>query len=351
MGAQELDYAASPEGVGWQPRGQGFNPLGSTSDERLEFPVAKSSQQRVLLARRIAAIHRLERSRKSRVITLIHRQEAFSFFGLPFARFIDVEDSEEIMRAIELTDAKVPIDLVVHTPGGQVLAAEQIANALLQHEAEVTVMVPHYAMSGGTLIALSADRILMSHSAVLGHVNPQIGQHPAASILVAVERKDVNKVRDETLILADIAKKAQQQVHAFVLELLVGNGTTEDQARTLADTLSEGRWMHDFPITAQTATELGLRVSTELPDEAREIMPSTRSLVDVGRPWNTSPSPTAAAASRSPASRQPLLRCSSATRSSFLLRRGRTVRTGERSAHERDALGVPANGGPRQRTG
>jgi ClpP class serine protease len=230
-------------------------------------------QQRMLLARRIGAIHRLERERKSRVITLIHRQEAFSFFGLPFARYIDVEDSEDIIRAIELTDPNVPIDLILHTPGGLVLAAEQIARALQAHKAPVTVMVPHHAMSGGTMIALSADQILMAPSAVLGPVDPQIGQQPAASIIAAVERKtDINKVDDQTLILADVSRKARDQVRAFVFEILVGNGMDEDQADKLAGTLSEGRWTHDFPISAQAATELGLKVSTDLPKDAREIM-------------------------------------------------------------------------------
>lgn len=229
-------------------------------------------QQRMLLARRIAAIRGLEGSRGSRVITLIHRQEAFSFFGFPFGRYIDVEDSEAILRAIELTDPSVPIDLIVHTPGGLVLAAEQIANALAHHPAAVTVMVPHYAMSGGTLIALAADRILMAQSAVLGPVDPQIGKYAAASILSAVGRKDVNEVDDETLIMADMAGKARDQVRAFVVGLLVGNGTTEDEADRLAGILSEGRWTHDYPITVRTATDLGLRVSTELPSEAREIM-------------------------------------------------------------------------------
>ncbi|MDP9145852.1 MAG: ATP-dependent Clp protease proteolytic subunit [Actinomycetota bacterium] len=229
-------------------------------------------QQRMLLARRLAAIHRLEGSRGSRVITLIHRQEAFSFFGFPFGRYIDVEDSEAILRAIELTDPGVPIDLIVHTPGGLVLAAEQIANALAHHPAAVTVMVPHYAMSGGTLIALAAGRILMAQSAVLGPVDPQIGKHAAASILAAVERKDVNDVDDETLIMADMAGKARDQVRVFVVGLLVGNGTPEDEADRLAGILSEGRWTHDYPITVRTAIDLGLRVSTELPSEAREIM-------------------------------------------------------------------------------
>jgi ClpP class serine protease len=133
-------------------------------------------------------------------------------------------------------------------------------------------MVPHYAMSGGTLIALGADQILMAPSAVLGPVDPQIGQWAAASILDAVQRKDVNKVDDETLILADIARKSLGQVHDAVAELLAGNGMPDDQAEKLATTLSEGRWTHDFPITATIARDLGLNVSTDLPDECREIM-------------------------------------------------------------------------------
>lgn len=229
-------------------------------------------QQRMLLARRVAAIHRLERRRGSRVITLIHRQEGFSFFGLPFARFIDVDDSEAVLRAIELTDPSVPIDLIIHTPGGLVLAAEQIARALSRHPSQVTVMVPHYAMSGGTLIALAADRIVMAPSAVLGPVDPQVGQFPAASILAAVEAKDVNEVDDQTLILADLARKARRQVHDLVYELLTGNDVPAEKAAELATVLSEGRWTHDFPITAELASELGLNVSTELPPEVRELL-------------------------------------------------------------------------------
>jgi ClpP class serine protease len=229
-------------------------------------------QQRMLMARRVGAIHRLEKRRGSRVITLIHRQEGFSFFGLPFARFIDVDDSEDILRAIELTDPSVPIDLIVHTPGGLVLAAEQIAGALARHEGRITVMVPHYAMSGGTLIALAADEILMAPSAVLGPVDPQIGQNAAASIIAAVEKKDVNEVDDQTLIFADMSRKAQAQVRDFVFGLLQGNGMPKERADELAETLSEGRWTHDFPITPDHAKELGLPVSTELPDEARAIM-------------------------------------------------------------------------------
>jgi ClpP class serine protease len=61
--------------------------------------------------------------------------------------------------------------------------------------------VPHYALSGGTLIALAADEIVMREYAVLGPVDPQLGQCPAASILKAVARKPVAEVDDQTLIL------------------------------------------------------------------------------------------------------------------------------------------------------
>src|SRR5258707_5281738 len=128
-------------------------------------PVLK---QRFLEAARQRLIARLESERNSRVILLVHRQESMSFLGFPILRYIDVNDSEEVLRAIHLTDSAVPIDIVLHTPGGLVLAATQIARAVLRHKSKVTVFVPHYAMSGGTLIALAADEIVMREHAVLG---------------------------------------------------------------------------------------------------------------------------------------------------------------------------------------
>ena len=100
-------------------------------------------RQKVLEASRLRVLKRLEQNRRSRVIALVHRQETMSILGFPIMRYIDVHDSEEVLRAIELTDSDVPIDLVVHTPGGLVLAAGQIAHALKRHRGKVTVFVPH----------------------------------------------------------------------------------------------------------------------------------------------------------------------------------------------------------------
>jgi ClpP class serine protease len=205
------------------------------------------------------------------VITLIHRQEAISFLGIPLRRFIDIEDSEAVLRAIRLTPDSTPIDLVVHTPGGLVLAAEQMASALHRHPAKVTVIVPHYAMSGGTLIALAADEILMDENAVLGPVDPQIGQWPAVSILRVTETKPIERIRDETLILADIARKAQTQIKTFVISMLLDD-FPQERAESIADTLTSGQWTHDYPLSAEAVRELGLPVSTEMPKEAFSLM-------------------------------------------------------------------------------
>ena len=114
-------------------------------------------QRRMLQGRRLQAIRNLEKQRGSRVITMIHREEMMSFLGIPLRRYIDIEDSEQVLRAIRLTPNEMPLDLILHTPGGLVLASEQIACAIRRHPGKVTVFIPHYAMSGGTLVSLAAD--------------------------------------------------------------------------------------------------------------------------------------------------------------------------------------------------
>src|SRR6202162_1284642 len=198
-------------------------------------------RQRMLEAMRTRKISQLERQRKSRVILLVHRQETMRFLGFPVMRYIDVSDSEEVLRAIHMTDDDVPLDIVLHTPGGLVLAALQIARAIGEHKSKVTVFVPHYAMSGGTLISLAADEIVMCKHSVLGPIDPQLGQSPAASLLTVVDKKPVKDIDDQTLILADVGRKAIEQVKHAARELL-SRRLPPKKAAELADTLSTGTW-------------------------------------------------------------------------------------------------------------
>lgn len=228
-------------------------------------------KQQTLERGRLNLIRTIEQQRGSRLITMIHRQEAISFLGVPISRYINIEDSEHVLRAIRMTPDEMPIDILLHTPGGLVLASEQIAHALMRHPAKVTVFVPHYAMSGGTMVALAADEIVMDCNAVLGPVDPQLGQYPAVSILKAVKQKPIHRLDDNTLILADIAEKAIKQVEDFLARILADK-MTDEQARELAVTLSEGRWTHDYPITCNLLKDMGLPVNPELPAEFYELM-------------------------------------------------------------------------------
>jgi ClpP class serine protease len=229
-------------------------------------------RQKMLEASRLRLLKSIETKRGTRVIAMIHREETLALLGFPLARYIDIHDSEEVLRAIKLTDPDLPIDLILHTPGGLVLATEQIAMALCRHPGKVTVFVPHYAMSGGTLLALAADEIIMDENAVLGPVDPQLGQWPANSILKVVEQKQANEVDDETLIMADIARKAVGQIRSLIINILSHGQMPHDKAEALAEMLSSGIWTHDYPIGVSEAKEMGLAVNSEVPQEVYQLM-------------------------------------------------------------------------------
>lgn len=226
---------------------------------------------RIFTMQRLAAIKAIEQKHGTRVITMIHRQERRSLFGMQVARHIDLEDAQSIIAAIKETPPDKPIDLVLHTPGGLVLAAMQVARAVEAHPAKVTVYVPVYAMSGGTLIALAADEIVMGEFSVLGPIDPQIMGFPAASIARVPKIKPIEHVFDLTLVLADISEKALAQVKRGAVELLTPQ-MEQAQAEALAEKLAGGQWTHDYALTAEEARSLGLPVRSGMPTQVLDLM-------------------------------------------------------------------------------
>src|SRR5947209_810167 len=231
-------------------------------------PLIAARWQRGLRASKIAAI---QKARGSRLIAVIHRQESMRFFGFPLARYIDMDDAEKVLNAIRTTPPEQPIDVILHTPGGLAIAALQIARALRAHPGRVTVFVPHFAMSGGTLVALGADEIVMTQHAMLGPIDPQINGMPAASIIKVAGEKPLSEIDDQTLIFADVGHKAIEQLKRQTAELLRAPMAPE-MATALADKLTSGRWTHDYPITVTEARELGLPVNTAMPQDVIDLM-------------------------------------------------------------------------------
>ena len=228
-------------------------------------------RQRALVYLRQRKIAEIQAKRGTRVIALVHRQETMRLLGFPLVRYIDMDDSEDITRAIHETDPATPIDVVLHTPGGLVLAALQIARALDRHPAKVTVLVPHLAMSGGTLIAMAANEIVISPHAVLGPIDPQVGSFPAASLMKVLADKPIAEIDDQTLILADVGRKATAQVRRAAQELLE-KPLGAERAAEVAEKMTSGIWTHDYALTPDEAKSLGLPISTDMPEEVLQLL-------------------------------------------------------------------------------
>ncbi len=245
-------------------------------------------QRNYLQMERRRVLTRLGKRRGTQVITLIHRQEVISFLGIPLARYIDIDDSEQVLRAIRGAQKDVPIDIILHTPGGLALAATQIAMALKAHPARKTVLVPHYSMSGGTLIAFAADQIVMDPHAALGPVDPQLGDqqgvYPATSLLRVVAKKKLDEIDDKTLIYAEEAKKAMDQMKILLHKILAGK-CSDEKMDVIIEEFVSGKYTHDHPFMAEDARALlGDCVQTDVPEEVYELMKLYRMEVGRSRP-------------------------------------------------------------------
>lgn len=103
----------------------------------------------------------------------------------------EVNDSDKngFMATIHQLDRNRGLDLIMHTPGGDVAATESIVDYLRSmFGTDIRVIVPHLAMSAGTMIALSAETVLMGKHSSLGPIDPQIGGLPAHGIKEEFDR-------------------------------------------------------------------------------------------------------------------------------------------------------------------
>lgn len=115
---------------------------------------------------------------------------------------IDLEDINGFMSAVYRHDFDKDLLLILHTPGGSVEAAQTIVDYLRSKYARIDVVIPTYAMSAGTMIALACDRIIMGRQSQLGPTDPQlfVGERPysAHSIVEQFEeaKRDISSNTD-----------------------------------------------------------------------------------------------------------------------------------------------------------
>ena len=252
------------------------SPDGSETSKR---PTTKAG----ILAWRQRIIEELERERGTRVITMIHKKELWSEPG--HEPEIGIEDTETTLQKMRKIPPETPVDFIIHTPGGYALAAQMMAMAIKFHPSKVTVMVPFYAMSGGSLMSLAAGEIRMEKYSVLGPVDPQIptpdGMYPAGSIATLVKTKPIQNITDRMVIMSDVANLEIENAKAFVIWLLQDK-MDKEQAERVADFLARGYMSHATPITLDVARALGLNVVEGIPDKVYELF---KTFAFTGQPY------------------------------------------------------------------
>lgn len=165
-----------------------------------------------------------------------------------------------------LTNKRQSIAVILDTPGGVVEVVERMVTTLRHAYSDVTVIVPDRAMSAGTILALSADRIMMDHLSCLGPIDPQIEKDeklvPALSYLNQFERLN-QKAQKGQLTTAE---------YALLNKLDLGELYQFEQARELSIELLI-KWLSSYKFKNWTKTETkGDEVTPQLKEErAKQI--------------------------------------------------------------------------------
>ncbi len=180
--------------------------------------------------------------------------------------YVDEYTAIEVIDALRKAGPDAPVDIILHTPGGALHAAQQILHALKHHRGRKTAFIPYSAWSAGTMIALACDEIVLGSSAVIGPIDPQYGGLPAPLLAELLDDKGPDHINDQMLVIAKMARQAVKESKAFACDYVnpVHNGGNESCALT-NELIGSGR-NHQAPIMPQEAKAMGLNVSTDMPE-------------------------------------------------------------------------------------
>lgn len=207
--------------------------------------------------------------------------------GYAFGQVND-DDKNGFMNAIHGLDRTIGLDLILHTPGGDLSAAESIVHYLRQmFGTNIRAVIPQLAMSAGTMISCACSEIVMGKQSNIGPFDPQFGGIPAHGVLEEFEKaiEEVKKDPRSTPIWQTIiskyhptflgeCEKAIELADLMVRNwLLTGMFHDDPQAVTKADNIVQalndhaGTKTHSRHLHIEDAIGFGLKV-VQLEDDA-----------------------------------------------------------------------------------
>jgi len=195
-----------------------------------------------------------------KVISIIHDFGHPRDFPTDERRYLSTREAFEVLAEIRAVPADKPLDIVLHTPGGEAFACELIASAL-KDRPNTTAYVPYCAMSAGTIIALSTEKIVMGKYACLGPIDTQFFGFPIESYTRLLKDKPIGSIDDFTVLLGYLAEKEQKTARARACELLNKRHFGRDDACQLTDFLVSGDMPHSEQIDRTRAIELGVNIA------------------------------------------------------------------------------------------
>jgi len=195
-----------------------------------------------------------------KVISIIHDFGHPRDFHTDERRYLSTREAFEILAEIRSVPPGKPIDVVLHTPGGDAFACELLAGAL-KDRPNTTAYVPYCAMSAGTIIALATEKIVMGRYACLGPIDMQLYGFPIESFLRLLKEKPIQSMEDLTVLLGYQAEKEARTARARACELLNKAHFGKDDACQLTDFLAAGDLPHSEQIDRKRAVELGVNVA------------------------------------------------------------------------------------------
>jgi ClpP class serine protease len=202
-------------------------------------------------------------------------------------QFISYEEASYLCEKIRRSK-KSPLLVILHTLGGYSFPSEMIANAIKNHPEKKSACVPYVAMSGGTVIALSTDKIHMGKDAFLGPIDTQYRGYPAAAFDQLRKDKHPDAISDEVLLTSYSVDQHMKKAKDRAMSVLNAHHQVKDDKEYVVRELMAAGRHHAEPISAKEAKGIHINVDTTMPDEVNTLVDARlgmlRTFVDKNAP-------------------------------------------------------------------
>lgn len=206
--------------------------------------------------------------RKNNIISIIHSTANLNLTLSDTT--ITINTHMNFIKEYEKMNKDEDIHIIMHTTGGALSSAEAICNCILNHQqgnykGKIIAHIPYYAYSGGCMIAIACDKIIMSTNAILGPCDGQkliTGVHSISSIINTVKHKtEKGEKTSEIWIAASLDAELCIKRQAKYVDKLVKSGKfSEDIGAKIYQEFFSGQYNHDQTFNAEEALSLGLNI-------------------------------------------------------------------------------------------